>query len=161
MLECALEPSRTPATLTSQHAVPSAHGTRLPAACVGHDQQTALPHTSRLSPPRAPGRGQVHRMASGDEPKGAVPEEAPCPPGAVVLDVFGEDGSPGKWEGRHGSVVFEPPAGERWREFLRITAVQQTLVLFLGSLAYDAGSIACVPPLACGLFVGRCDSMCC
>ncbi len=31
------------------------------------------------------------------------------------------------------------------RSFLRVTAVQQTALLFVGSLAYDAGSLACVP----------------
>lgn len=31
------------------------------------------------------------------------------------------------------------------RAFLRVTTVRQALLLFLGSLFYDIGSIACVP----------------
>ena len=83
-----------------------------------------------------------------DKTAGAV-EAPPYTPGAVVLDVFGEeDKPPGGWDAPTGGVYELPPAHERLRGFLDITAVQQTLVLFLGSLAYDAGSIAYVPLLA-------------
>ena len=81
-----------------------------------------------------------------NKPAGAV-EAPPYTPGAVVLDVFGEeDEPPGGWDAPPGGVFELPPAHERLHGFLGITAVQQTLVLFLGSLAYDAGSIAYVPP---------------
>ena len=49
-------------------------------------------------------------------------------------------------------VVAETSCGEesKLRAFWRITAVQQTAVLFVGSLAYDSGSVACVPhPAPC------------
>ena len=46
---------------------------------------------------------------------------------------------------RGGSSPHEPLIPRKLRAFTHITAVQQTFVLFLGSLAYDAGSVACVP----------------
>lgn len=54
----------------------------------------------------------------------AVDEEAPAPPPAAVP----ADAAP-----------------SAMRAFLRLVAVQQTLLLLVGSLFYDAGSIACDP----------------
>jgi hypothetical protein len=92
-----------------------------------------------------------------DKPAGAV-EAPPRKPGAVVLDVFDEkDEAPGS---ASGGVFDPPPDRDRLRglrDFLSITAVQQTLVLFLGSLAYDAGSVAYV----WGPLLGCCCSVAC
>jgi hypothetical protein len=41
-----------------------------------------------------------------------------------------------------------PVAATKWQAFTRITAVQQALVLFVGSVAYDAGSVAYVGPVS-------------
>jgi hypothetical protein len=45
-------------------------------------------------------------------------------------------------------VVAAPIADTKWQAFTRITAVQQALVLFVGSVAYDAGSVAYVGPVS-------------
>ena len=41
-----------------------------------------------------------------------------------------------------------PVTATKWQAFTRITAVQQALVLFVGSVAYDAGSVAYVGPVS-------------
>jgi hypothetical protein len=63
-------------------------------------------------------------MAAEERDEEAAPED----PAAGVEERFAPEGGRG--------------AETKLRAFWRITAVQQTAVLFIGSLAYDAGSVA-------------------
>ena len=63
---------------------------------------------------------------------------APGPPDAVAVDVDEADFAAAV--SRDGTA---PQASVQ--DFLHLTTVQQTLLLLLGSLCFDVGSLACVP----------------
>ena len=75
-------------------------------------------------------------------------------PGAAVVEVelvavdisSPPPATPGK-EKRLSAVLADKlvQASRSLREFLKLTAAQQTALVFVGSIGYDIGSIACVP----------------
>jgi hypothetical protein len=75
-------------------------------------------------------------------PASAATVDTPLSPNELPLEhLWNSLDEPGFAE-----AVTEGDKHARLQSFLSITAVQQTLVLTLGSLAYDAGSIAYVTP---------------
>jgi hypothetical protein len=75
-------------------------------------------------------------------PASAATVDTPLSPNELPLEqLWNSLDEPGFAE-----AVTEGDKHGRLQSFLSITAVQQTLVLTLGSLAYDAGSIAYVTP---------------